>query len=97
MVLGTRGDVGGKMGNDKMVTINHKGWNEWQYNNGSNNSGNMGWQGIGVERKKFQMMEDVRKDAKGNRKHVRVMSRSTSRVLACKKMFQMMEDIVCIQ
>lgn len=42
-------------------------------------------------------MEDVRKDAKGNRKHVRVMSRSTSRVLACKKMFQMMEDIVCIQ
>jgi hypothetical protein len=26
--------------------------------------------GIGVERKKIQVMEDVRKDAKGNGKHV---------------------------
>jgi len=37
------------MGNDEMVTANRKGWHEWQYNNGNNNSGNMGWQGIGYK------------------------------------------------
>lgn len=91
MLLGTRGDVGGEMGNDNVEGWEMTIWWQQMARDDMNDNITMGttivatWddkaldikprdnidgKGIRVERKKIQVMVDVRKDAKGNGKHI---------------------------